>query len=98
METIDRKFIIMAVNPCKPGAVYSEKDGVFFKANDEFFPVALKAYIQAMIESGRVDQNQIMCAELLLDRVMVKQAAEGKRTPDIESVCEIDRCIGGVGV
>ena len=98
METIDRKFRILAVNPCKPGAIYTEKDGAFFKATDEFFPDALKAYIRAMVESGRVDANQIMSAEMLLDRVMVKQATDGKRTPDIETQREIDRCIGGKGV
>ncbi len=98
MEVIDRKFVILAVNPCKPGSVYTEKDGVFFKAVDEFLPGALKKYIEDMKASGRVDANQILSAEMLLDRVLVKQAADGKRTPDIESQCEIDRCISGKGV
>lgn len=39
---IDRKFRILAVNPCKKGVVYTEDDGVFFCAKDaedayEFF-------------------------------------------------------------
>lgn len=55
METIDRKFRILAVNPCKPGAIYTEKDAFLMKATDEFVPDALKEYIRKMKESGRVD-------------------------------------------
>jgi len=98
METIDRKFQILAVNPCKKGAIYTQADGFFFKATDKFAPHALVGYIKAMKESGEVDSIQIESAELLLQRVMKKQVVEGARTPDIDSDCEIARCIAGKGV
>lgn len=100
MEKIDRKFRILAVNPCKPGAVYTEADGFFFKAADAYAVDALEGYISAMIkgEKGKVGEVQITSARMLRDRVLQLQSENGSRTPDIEGTCETDRCIGGIGV
>lgn len=100
MEKIDRKFRILAVNPCKPGAVYTEADGFFFKAADAYAVDALEGYIKAMKtgDKGIVGEAQLTSAEMLLDRVIKLQREIGARTPDIEGACETDRCIGGIGV
>lgn len=51
-KVIDRKFQILAVNPCKKGGVYTEKDGVFFSAKDKAFPAALIAYRRECVRLG----------------------------------------------
>ncbi len=98
MEKIDRKFRILAANPCKPGAVYTEDDGFFFKATDIYAVDALDAYIEAMEkgDKGEVGETQIVSAKMLRDRVILLQREKGAKTPDIEGTCETDRCIGGL--
>lgn len=95
-EVIDRKFQILAVNPCKQGAVYTEEDGIFFCAKDKALLPTLEAY--------RYTCKQLGCAEehlesigLLMDRVADYQKTNSK-LPDTDTDCEIDRCIGGIGV
>jgi hypothetical protein len=43
--SIDRKYRIQAVNPCKPNKVLTESEGMFFKASDAAVPHMLSAYI-----------------------------------------------------
>jgi hypothetical protein len=93
---IDRKFQILAVNPCKKGAVYTEHDGVFFCAKDAALPAALAAYQLECVRLGCASEH-IESLELLAARVAEYQKTT-KRVPDTETDCEIDRCIGGNGV
>ncbi len=94
-ETIDRKFNITAVNPCKPERVYTEKDGIFFCAKDAALPAALEAYFIRCCELG-CDDEHTESIELLINRIKEYQKTESK-VPDTDTNCEIDRCIGGIG-
>ena len=93
MEAIDRKFNLLAVNPCKKGAVYTEMDGMFFAAKDKALVPTLEAY---RTECGKLGcgAEHIESISLLIDRVTEYQKLHC-RIPDTETECEIDRCIGG---
>ncbi|MEW8048923.1 MAG: hypothetical protein AB2792_19910 [Candidatus Thiodiazotropha sp.] len=95
-QIIDRKFQILAVNPCKKGAVYTEKDGVFFCAKDAGLPSALRAYREYCQGAG-CNPEHIESISLLIGRVDEYQKTL-KKLPDTETSCEIDRCIGGIGL
>ena len=119
-NVIDRKFMIIAVNPCKKGTRFlvmaitclqtlakwfglnacTEETGFYFKAADTYSVYALDGYISAMKigAKGKVDDAQIASATLLNFRVTRYQREVGSRLPDIESDCESDRCIGGIGL
>lgn len=92
---IDRKFRILAVNPCKIGRVYTEKDGIFFCAHDAAVPAMLVTYVEECKRLG-AEPNQIESAELLRKRVIGRQNTGDVKVPDTETDCEIDRCIGGI--
>ena len=109
MITIDRKFIILAVNPCKRGTkllkaailflqavakvfrlnVCTQAEGFYFKAADIYAVDALRAYVEAMKkgEAGKVDQEQIHSAELLIQRVFDYRYVKGTHLPDITGDC-----------
>ncbi|MCK5614331.1 hypothetical protein KAR91_71355 [Candidatus Pacearchaeota archaeon] len=92
---IDRKYKILAVNPCKLGSARTEEHGVFFEAHDvAFLEGALPGYRAKCIELG-AGTEQIESIDLLIKRVASYQAVNGKKIPDTELDCEIDRCIGG---
>ena len=93
---IDRKFKIMAVNPCKQNKIYTEKDGVFFCAKDAALPATLEAYRAICMDIG-CNSEHIESIDLLIGRVKVYQL-KTKKIPDTETDCEIDRCIGGMGL
>lgn len=93
---IDRKFNITAVNPCKPERMYTEKDGIFFCAKDAALPAAIEAYKAECIRIG-CGQEHIDSVDLMLERVISYQRIDVK-LPDTDTDCEIDRCIGGVGL
>lgn len=95
-DVIDRKFQILAVNPCKKGAVYTEQDGVFFCAKDRAFPAALNAYRDECVKIG-CGTEHIESIDMLISRVSIYQHTNSK-TPDTETTCEIERCIGGIGL
>lgn len=95
-DVIDRKFKILAVNPCKAGKVYTEHDGMFFTAKDAALPAALKAYREQCVELGCGNEH-IESIDLLINRVDAYQRKE-RKVPDTETDCELDRCIGGIGV
>ena len=94
---IDRKFKILATNPCKEGSVHTDHDSVLFLAKDAALPAALKAY---QIECERIGcgVEHIQSIALLRDRVDEYQCRIGTKVPDTETDCEINRCIGGAGV
>ena len=96
MKAIDRKFRILAVNPCKPNHTYTENEGIFFCAHDQAVPYMLKAYKEMCTELG-CNVEHLESIELLRERVLQYQETD-KKIPDTETDCEIDRCIGGIGV
>ncbi|MCP4493266.1 MAG: hypothetical protein GY820_39080 [Gammaproteobacteria bacterium] len=93
-NVIDRKFKILAVNPCKLGSVYTEEDGVFFCAKDRALVPALMAYKNSCEFLG-CGKEHIESIELLTERVLAYQINVECRIPDTETDCEIDRCISG---
>jgi len=95
-QVVDRKFKILAVNPCK-GSHYTEENAVLFCAKDAALPVALEAYKK---ECARLQCNteHIESIELLIERVKEYQENISYHIPDTETDCEIRRCIGGEGL
>lgn len=96
---IDRKFRIMAVNPCKMHRVYDEHNSILFCAHDKALPAAINAYINECTILG-CNPEHIESMEMALERVMKFQEdhPELAKVPDTDTQCEIDRCVGGVGV
>ena len=89
---IDRKFKILAVNPCK-GAIYTEENSMLFCAKDKALVPTLEAYHNECMRLG-CGLEHLESIELLISRVGTFQQTE-KRVPDTDTDCEIDRCIGG---
>ncbi len=94
-EVIDRKFRILAVNPCKRGSAYTEKDGMFFAAKDAALVPTLKAYY-AECKRLKCGNEHLESIRLLINRVAKFQQTINKKVPDTQTDCEIDRCIGGL--
>lgn len=94
--TIDRKFEIKAINPCN-GKAYTEKNSLLLCAKDKAVPAALQAYKDECIRLG-CEHSHIESIELLIERVKEFQVSIGSKKPDTDTPCEIDRCIGGIGV
>jgi len=91
---IDRKFKILAVNPCN-GKIYTDNEGVFFCAKDiAFLEGALPAYREKCKEIG-CDSNHLESIDLLINRVKLFQDKIESKIPDTNEECEIERCIGG---
>ena len=95
MNPIDRKFIITAVNPCKPDMTYTEMHGVYFCAHDEAVPDAIREYRRKCEELGSSPEH-LESIDLMLDRILDYQLNINSKVPDTETDCEIDRCIGGL--
>ena len=91
---IDRKFKILAVNPCS-GSIHTEEDSILFTAKDKFLPKVLDFY-QDQCKAGGADENHILSIQLLKNRVKDFQKEHDVRIPDTSGVCEIDRCIHGL--
>lgn len=96
METIDRKFRILAVNPCN-GKIYTEKDALLLCAKDKATIAALMAYRDECIKLKCNDEH-IESIALLIHRVTRYQSQIESRIPDTVGACEIARCIDGEGV
>lgn len=92
-EIIDRKYKILAVNPCN-GHIHTETDGFYVTAKDITAISGIWAMLKAAKEVG-CDSAHIESLELLGKRVGEFQAKYGTKIPDTETPCEIDRCIGG---
>lgn len=90
---IDRKYKILAVNPCS-GKHHTEEDSILFCAKDAALPDALKTYRNRCAILGCGDEH-LESVDLLISRVMEYQDEHGYKVPDIDTPCEIDRCIGG---
>lgn len=96
-NVIDRKFKIMAVNPCKMHTLYTEENSILLCAHDEAVPYALKAYRDKCASLGCAEEH-LESIDLLIERVLTHQLETKHKKPDTDTDCEIDRCIGGVGV
>jgi hypothetical protein len=94
-ETIDRKFRILAVNPCN-GKIYTEKDALLLCAKDKAVLRALWAYHDECVNLKCGDEH-IASIKLLIARVRRFQEEVEAKTPDTEGACEIARCIHGEG-
>jgi len=90
---IDRKFKILAINPCK-GTIYTEDNAILFCAKDKAVLPMLYEYRRAC-ESLKCGDEHIESILLLIDRVINYQDQIESRVPDTDTPCEIDRCIGG---
>jgi len=92
-EVIDRKYRLLAVNPCN-GRIRTEYNAIVFSADDLGVPGMLERYYDECKGLG-CSSSHLESIQLLTERVRKRQAESGGRTPDTDSPCEIDRCIGG---
>lgn len=90
---IDRKFKILAVNPCN-GKHYTEQNAVLLCAKDKATVPALEAYLSACHDLG-CDATHLESVTLLIDRIIGYQKSVESRIPDTDLPCEIERCIEG---
>lgn len=90
---IDRKFKILAVNPCN-GNVYTEQNSVLLCAKDAAIIPALSAYRDHCQRIG-CHREHIDSINLLIERIEEYQRTIEKRIPDTNLDCEIERCIEG---
>lgn len=91
---IDRKYKILAVNPCS-GNVHTEEDSVLFLAKDLALLPALEVYIEECEMLGCEDTH-IDSLHLLRKRLEDYQRNIESKVPDTDTPCEIDRCIKGI--
>jgi len=91
---IDRKYQIMAINPCS-GKVHNEHDSILFMAADRLVPSMLAHYILEAEKDPDIGEDHVESMILLLQRVQNYQSEHGMKIPDTDTPCEVDRCIGG---
>lgn len=91
---IDRKYKILAVNPCS-GNVHTEDDSILFLAKDQALLVALEAYVEECSLLGCEDSH-LESVNLLIERVEQYQKNIKSEVPDTDLPCEIERCIKGI--
>ena len=92
-EIIDRKFKILAVNPCN-GKIYTEENAILFRAKDAALLPALQAYFEACSRL-LCNPEHLNSIDLLIARVSKYQRNVEIRVPDTNLQCEIERCIEG---
>ena len=91
---IDRKYKILAVNPCS-GNVHTEDDSILFLAKDAGLLPMLETYVEECSLLG-CDDTHIESINLLIERVEEYQKKVKSEIPDTDLPCEIARCIKGV--
>lgn len=96
-EAIDRKYKIVAQNPCKKGSRYTEQDGMFFAAKDAALVPTLTFYYEECQRVGCKEEH-LESVLLLIERVRDYQSRINKKVADTQGQCEVDRCIGGIGL
>ena len=67
-DSLDRKHKFLAVNNSN-GKSYNDTEGIIFLAKDDCVPNMIRFYIEELERLG-AKENQIMGAELMLDRVL----------------------------
>ena len=90
---IDRKYKILAVNPCS-GNIHTEDDAILFLAKDLAVLPMLVTYAEECSLLGCEDTH-IDSINLLIERVEEYQKAHKIKVPDTDTPCEIERCIRG---
>ena len=91
---IDRKYKILAVNPCS-GGIHTEDDAILFLAKDLAVVPMLDAYIEECALLG-CEAPHIDGIYLLMERVRAYQQNVTSKVPDTDRPGEIDRCIKGI--
>ena len=91
---IDRKYKILAVNPCS-GNVHTEEDAILFLAKDLAVLPMLDTYVKECNQLGCEDTH-LDSMNLLIERVEEYQRNVTTKVPDTDTPCEIDRCIKGI--
>lgn len=90
---IDRKFKILAVNPCN-GKVYTHENAMLFCAHDAALISTLNFYKKECVALS-CDEHHIKSVELLIERIVYYQEKVNLKIPDTNTECEIKRCIEG---
>ena len=93
---VDRKFKILAVNPCS-GNIYTEENSILFCAKDRALIAALRAYEEECVRIG-ANEEHINSIRMLTKRVAYFQTTIESKVPDTIGDCELDRCIGGLNL
>lgn len=91
---IDRKYKIMAVNPCS-GNVHTEEDAILFLAKDLAVLPMLETYVEECNLLG-CEATHLDSINLLIERVEKYQKNVTTKIPDTNTTCEIERCIKGI--
>ena len=91
---IDRKYKILAVNPCS-GNVHNEEDAILFLAKDLAVLPMLETYVEECNLLGCEDTH-IESVNLLIERIEEYQRNIKVEIADTNSICEIERCIKGI--
>lgn len=82
-QIIDRKFKILAINPCK-GTIYTEQNALLLCAKDRAVVPALIAYQEACVRL-KCGEEHIHSIELLIERVKEYQEKTEARIPDTDT-------------
>ena len=91
---IDRKYKIMATNPCS-GSLHTEIDSILFLAKDLALIPTLEKYLEECSLLG-CDDYQIKGVQMLIQRVKEYQEDHKTEVADLETICEIERCVEGM--
>jgi hypothetical protein len=93
---IDKKFKFLAVNPCKVGVTYTEKDGIILLAKDNACVATLDFYYKYCKELG-VDELQLEGITQLIERVVMWRSDNQDKCKVADTnECEGRNTIGGV--
>ena len=90
---IDRKYKIIAFNPCS-GNVHTEEDAVLFLAKDLAILPMLKEYLSECNSLG-CENSHLQSVRLLMERIEAYQKGHEPEIADIKTSCEYERCING---
>ena len=90
---IDRKYKIIAYNPCS-GGIHTEEDAVLFLAKDLAILPTLKEYLSECNNLG-CENSHLQSVRLLMERIEAYQKKHEPEIADIKTACEYERCIEG---
>jgi hypothetical protein len=92
---IDRKFIFLAVNPCKKGVIYTESDGIVLLAKDNACVATLNFYHDECKRLG-ADDVQLEGIKRLIVRIEEWRANNKEKCKVADTnECEANITIGG---
>ena len=91
---IDRKYKIIAFNPCS-GNIHTEEDAILFPAQDLAVLPMLETYVEECNLLGCEDSH-LESLNLLIGRIEEYQKKVKAKIADTNTPCEIERCIKGI--